>query len=99
MDVCGEAYIGDHRTRLLVESGGDCCTLHHLSCRNWLWEIIELIRLQGSSSMRRIRLTIAASLATSLASLASLALGRLIGLVTLLREVDKVILQEEAVSV
>lgn len=49
--------------------------------------------------MRRIRLTIAASLATSLASLASLALGRLVGLVTLLREVDKVILQEEAVSV
>ena len=96
MDVCGEAYIGDHRTRLLVESGGDCCTLHHLSCRNWLWEVIELIRLQGSSSMRRIRLTIAASLATSLASLA---LGRLVGLVTLLREVDKVILQEEAVSV
>jgi hypothetical protein len=43
----------------------------------------------------RCRLTIAASLSLA-ASLASLALGRLVGLVTLLGEVDKVILQEEA---
>lgn len=45
MDVCGEAYIGDHRTRFLVESGGDCCTLHRLSYRSWLWEVIELNKL------------------------------------------------------
>jgi len=62
------------------------------SCgRSW-----KQMSTQGSSSMRR-RLTIAAALATALASMAlalPLALGGLIGLVALLSEIYKVILQE-----